>query len=93
MLIAGNCYLGGGRYYIDRVDIPIMEQGVYTRGRLTIGDDVWLGAGAVVLDGVKVGKGCIIGAGAVVTKDLPDYSIAAGVPAKVIKSRIENTPN
>jgi acetyltransferase-like isoleucine patch superfamily enzyme len=93
VLIAGNCYLGGGRYYTDRVDIPIMEQGVYTRGKLTIGDDVWLGAGAVVLDGVKIGKGCIIGAGAVVTKDLPDYSIAAGVPAKVIKSRIEETPN
>ncbi len=92
VLIAGNCYLGGGRYFTDRVDIPIMEQGVYTRGRLTIADDVWLGAGAAVLDGVNIGKGCIIGAGAVVTKDLPDYAIAAGVPAKVIKFRVDNTP-
>ncbi|MGL5135257.1 MAG: acyltransferase, partial [Planktothrix sp.] len=44
---------------------------------------------AVVLDGVKIGKGCIIGAGAVVTKDLPDYAIAAGVPAKIIKMRTD----
>ncbi len=87
VLIAGNCYIGGGRYITDRLDIPMMEQGVFTRGTITIQDDVWLGASAVVLDGVKIGKGCIVGAGAVVTKDLPDYAIAAGVPAKIIKMR------
>ena len=87
VLIAGNCYLGGGRYIGDRLDIPMMEQGVYTQGPVVISDDVWLGAGAIVLDGVKVGKGCIVGAGAVVTKDLPDYAVAVGVPAKVIKTR------
>lgn len=87
VLIAGNCYIGGGRYISDRLDIPMMEQGLYSKGPVVIGDDVWLGAGAIVLDGVKVGKGCIIGAGAVVTKDLPDYAIAIGVPAKVLKIR------
>lgn len=87
VLIAGNCYIGGGRYLADRLDIPMMEQGVYSRGPVVIGDDVWLGAGATVLDGVRIGKGCIVGAGAVVTKDLPDYAVAVGVPAKVIKSR------
>lgn len=87
VLIAGNCYIGGGRYIADRLDIPMMEQGVYTKGPVVIEDDVWLGAGAVVLDGVRVGKGCIVGAGAVVTKDLPDYAIAVGVPAKIIKMR------
>ncbi len=87
VLIAGNCYIGGGRYVSDRLDIPMMEQGVYSKGKVVIKDGTWLGAGATVLDGVQVGEGCIVGAGAVVTKDLPDYAIAVGVPAKVIKMR------
>lgn len=89
VLIAGNCYIGGGRYVADRLDVPMMEQGVYSKGEVAIAEGAWLGAGATVLDGVRVGKGCIVGAGAVVTKDLPDYAIAAGVPAKVIKMRTE----
>ncbi|EGJ33955.1 MAG: acyltransferase [Moorea sp. SIO3B2] len=87
VLIAGNCYIGGGRYLSDRLDIPMMEQGVYSKGPVVIGDDVWLGAGAIVLDGVRIGKGCIVGAGAVVTKNLPDYAVAIGVPARVIRMR------
>ena len=55
---------------------------------VTIGEDVWIGAGVTILGGVTVGDGCVIGAGAVVTKDLPAYSIAIGVPAKVIKERL-----
>ncbi|NEO30245.1 MAG: acyltransferase [Symploca sp. SIO3C6] len=87
VLIAGNCYLGGGRYITDKLDVPMMEQGVYSKGPVIIEDDVWLGAGATVLDGIHIGKGCIVGAGALVTKDLPDYAIAIGVPAKVTKMR------
>lgn len=87
VLIGGNCYIGGGRYVSDRLDVPMIEQGIYTKGAVVIEDDVWLGAGATILDGVTVGKGCIVGAGAVVTKSLPDYSIAAGVPARIIKTR------
>ena len=52
-----------------------------------IGQDVWLGAGVTILGGVTIGDGCVVGAGAVVTQDLPPYSVAIGVPAKVIKSR------
>ncbi|CAH0017060.1 unnamed protein product [Clonostachys rhizophaga] len=52
---------------------------------IVIGDDCWLGANVTVLPGVTIGKGCTIGAGAVVSKDIPDYSVAVGVPAKVIK--------
>ena len=87
VLIAGNCYLGGGRYVSERLDIPMMEQGVYSKGPVVIGDGTWLGAGAIVLDGVEIGQGCIVGAGAVVTKNLPDYAVAVGVPAKVMKIR------
>jgi len=93
ILMGANCYIGGGRYVSDRLDIPMMDQGVYSKGPVVIHDDVWLGAGVVVLDGVVVGSGCIIGAGAVVTKDLPDYSIAAGVPARIIGTRKSSEGN
>ena len=52
-----------------------------------IGKDVWIGAHTVILGGVTIGDGCVIGAGSVVTKDLPAYSVAVGVPAKVVRSR------
>lgn len=58
-----------------------------TKTSVTIGDDVWIGAGAVILPGVRVGNGCVIASGAVVTKNVPDYSIVAGVPAKVVSQR------
>ena len=54
---------------------------------ITIGEDVWIGAGVIVLPGVKIGDRSVIGAGAVVTRDIPAESIAVGVPARVIKSR------
>jgi acetyltransferase-like isoleucine patch superfamily enzyme len=54
---------------------------------ITIGDDVWIGVGVRITDGVSVGSGCVIGAGAVVLENIPDYAIAAGVPAKVIGNR------
>jgi acetyltransferase-like isoleucine patch superfamily enzyme len=65
---------------------PIKDQGV-TRKGIVIEDDCWLGHGVKVLDGVTIGKGSVIGAGAVVTKDIPPFSVAVGVPARVIKSR------
>ena len=54
---------------------------------IIIGDDVWIGANAVILDGVNIGDGAIIGAGAVVTKDVPPYAIVGGVPGKIIRYR------
>ena len=56
---------------------------------IEIGNDVWIGANVIILDGVRIGNGAILGAGAVITKDVPDYAIAVGVPAKVIKYRFE----
>ena len=62
----------------------IDEQGITTRP-VMIGDDVWIGANAVILPGVTIGRHCVVAAGAVVTKDVPDNSLVAGVPAKLIK--------
>ncbi len=66
---------------------PIKNQPLQTKGGIIIDDDAWLGFGVIVLDGVRIGKGAVIGAGAVVTKDVPDGAIAAGVPARVINMR------
>ncbi|MBX2998266.1 MAG: acyltransferase [Caldilineaceae bacterium] len=87
VLIAGNCYIGGSRYIADRLDIPMIDQGIYSKGPVIIEDGCWLGAGVTVLDGVRIGKGCIVGAGAVVTKDLPAHSVAVGTPAQVVRTR------
>jgi len=62
----------------------IDEQGISTKP-VVIGDDVWIGANAVILPGVTIGRHVVVAAGAVVTKDIPDYSLVAGIPAKVIK--------
>ena len=70
----------------DRLDIPIQEQGKeYLQTH--VGNDVWIGANVVITAGCRVGNHCIIAAGAVVTRDIPDYAIVGGVPAKVLKSR------
>ncbi len=63
---------------------PLVEQGITAEG-IVIENDVWIGAGAIVLDGVRIGRNSVIGAGAVVTRDVPPYSLAVGVPARVIK--------
>lgn len=68
----------------DDTNKRIDEQGVCTKA-VTIEDDVWIGANAVILPGVTIGNHCVVAAGAVVTKDVPPHSLVAGVPAKVIK--------
>jgi len=87
--MAGHCYLvAGGNHSFDQIDVPIMFQPSRDMGGITIADDVWLGASVTVLDGVSIGKGCIVGAGAVVKDPLLEYNIAVGVPARKIKSRL-----
>jgi len=68
--------------------LPIKAQGV-TRQSIVIEDDVWLGAGAVVVAGVTVGRGSVVAAGAVVTRDVPPQSVVAGVPARLVRSRAD----
>ena len=75
---------------IDRIDIPMCKQGFDEIKPVIIEDDVWLGRRVMIMPGVTIGKGSVIGAGAVVAKNIPPYSIAVGNPAKVIKSRLNN---
>ncbi len=70
----------------ERLDIPMRLQ-TAPKEPVYIGDDVWIGARVIILPGRKIGEGVIIGAGAVVTKDVPDYAVVGGNPAKVIKFR------
>jgi acetyltransferase-like isoleucine patch superfamily enzyme len=85
-MIASHTSLYANNHIFKDREIPIRLQGLTCRG-IEIGDDCWLGTGVRVVDGVKIEKGCVIGAGAVVTRSLPPYSIAVGVPAKVIGQR------
>ena len=84
--IASGTKIISCNHKFNNLNIPIFKQG-FTKKGILIDDDVWIGSNASILDGVKIGKGSIIGAGAVVTKDIPMYSIAVGVPAKIIKKR------
>ena len=71
----------------SRTDIPMNQQGDSPVRPIVIGDDVWIGANVIILPGVSIGKGCVIGAGSVVTKSVPEYSVVAGTPAKIITKR------
>lgn len=72
----------------DRYDIAMNQQGSITKP-VMIGNDVWIGQRAMIMAGVTIGNGVVIGAGSIVTKDIPDYAVVGGVPAKVLKYRNE----
>ena len=86
-LIAEGVHITDFDHRTDRLDVPIKDQGVVT-SPVRIGPDVWLGRGVTVLRGVDIGRGSVVGAHAVVTRDIPPYSIAVGVPARVVRSRL-----
>jgi len=91
-LIAAYCYMIGGTHTMDRTDIPPLEQPRVSKG-IVMEDNIWLGAGVKVMDGVRIGRDAVIGTSAVVSKDIPAYAIAVGIPAKVIRNRLENDEN
>lgn len=88
VLINLNCTIGHDSYIGNYCEL---SPGVHISGHVSLGDFSSLGTGAVVIPGIKIGKNCLIGAGSVVNKDIPDNSVAVGVPAKVIK-KIESFP-
>jgi acetyltransferase-like isoleucine patch superfamily enzyme len=85
-LFAAYTYLVGGGHAFDDAGVPVLEQDRTSRG-ITLGENVWLGAGAKVMDGVSIGRDVVVGAGAVVTASLPDRVVAAGVPARIVRQR------
>jgi len=91
VMLAAYVYLVGGEHLRERADLPVSHQGRTSRG-ITVADGVWIGTHAVVDDGVRIGVNAIIGAGAVVLQDIPDYHIAAGVPARAVRDRREPQP-
>ncbi len=86
VIMAAFCHIVSSSRKTDRTDIPIIAQGTTGEG-ISIDEGTWLGSGVIVTDGVKIGKHCVIGAGAVVVSDIPDYAVAVGVPAKIVKFR------
>jgi acetyltransferase-like isoleucine patch superfamily enzyme len=86
-LFAAGCSVGGEDHPSDDPSIPMVKRPAVSRGGVTIGEDVWLGFQAIVLDGVTIGRGAIIGAGSLVTRDIPDLAVAVGTPAKVVRYR------
>jgi acetyltransferase-like isoleucine patch superfamily enzyme len=95
IFIGANCMIATGcafmPYQHGFADTrhPVRKQPLTSRGDIIIEDDVWLGVNASVMDGITIGQGAIIGAGAVVTQDIPAHAIAVGVPARVIRFREE----
>jgi len=87
IMVAERVMVIGGNHEFQDITRPMWTQGEGKQGAIIIGDDVWIGAGVIILTGVNIGNGSIIGAGSVVTKSIPEYSIAVGNPAKVIRKR------
>lgn len=88
VLVAAGVMIMPTNHAFSRRDIPIRHQGFApSKGGIEIGDDVWIGANAVILDGARIGRGAIIGAGGVVSGTVPEYEIWAGVPARKISDR------
>lgn len=87
VMMGPECIIYTSNHAFDRTDIPMSKQGRTEEKPVIIGNDVWIGGRVIILPGVHIGNGAIIGAGSVVTKDVPDYAIVAGNPATVKKFR------
>lgn len=103
-LVIGNyCSIADSVTFLLSLDHPLNHISTYpfksmaygcpeaiSKGNIIIGDDVWIGYGAVILSGVKIGQGAVVAAGTVVTKDIPPYAVVAGVPARIVRYRFNS---
>ena len=85
-MLANGCFVSDASHRFDDPELPITWQGFESKGPTRIGDNCWLGANVVVTSGVTIGERCVIGANSVVTRDIAPFSIAAGAPARVLRS-------
>ena len=85
-MFANGCFVTDANHRFDDPDKPVPWQGFTSKGPTRIGDNVWCGANVVITSGVTIGERCVIGANSVVTTDLPPFSIAAGAPARVLRT-------
>lgn len=85
-MFANGCFVTDGNHRFDDPEQPVPWQGFSTKGPTRIGANVWCGANVVITSGVTIGERCVIGANSVVTTDLPPFSIAAGAPARVLRT-------
>ena len=87
VLLSPNVYITDCDHEYRNASIPVIDQGIVQRGQsVSIGDGSYIGINAVIVGDVKIGKHCVIGANSVVTRDVPDFCVAVGSPAKTIKS-------
>jgi maltose O-acetyltransferase len=92
VMMGTHCLILSQNHRFDDLDIPMCQQGFDADTPVVVEDDVWIGSRVIILPGVRVGRGAIIGAGAVVTKNVEPYSIVGGNPARVIGRRNANKP-
>ena len=87
VLLSPNVYITDCDHEYRDVDVPVIDQGIVQRGqKVSIGEGSYIGINAVIVGNVRIGRHCVVGANSVVTKDVPDYCVAVGSPAKVIKN-------
>lgn len=85
VLIADRVFISDVDHSFSDTNIPIIFQNITSKGPVLLSKGCWIGIGAVILPGVKIGKNSVVSANAVVTKDVPDYCVVGGIPAKIIK--------
>ena len=90
MIASYAAFLNSDEHQYDVVGRTMWESGKGHQFEIVVEDDVWIGHGAIILAPVRIGRGAIVAAGSVVTKDIPPYAIVAGVPAKILKMRFSH---
>lgn len=86
VLIADRVFISDADHFYSSTSLPIILQGDYFKAPVRLKKGCWIGTGAVILPGITIGQNAVIGANSVVTKDIPDFTVAAGVPAQILKN-------